>query len=234
MTIKYEKTPVDLQIEQHDLETNMVLKHLRNLNAYKYNIGDVLIREDKTYDNTWKVHLAQCGLPYKYVYVFENELGVGYIRRMSINGSKFVEKPVCVVEFNPNKTRFRVDPAYLDHLLLAEEGEEFDFKTDYKNARKKRLAMYKANEKLREKIETEDEALAFMESLQPGDEIWMGWANNNIEQSPGKFVKFVEGTKHNEPYMEVTGWRWHTKFPLSTIKYRHWYKTKPQFWDELL
>lgn len=177
--MKYDITQEDRDIMERDMRTDRTLKHLRNLSFYKFSIGDVLIREEKhrNYKNgtsEWKVRTADCNLPYKYVYVFENELGVGYIRRLSVNGSKFVERAMCVTEFDPDQTRFSLDPEYADHMLLAEEQDEFDTKSRYAEAKKKREQINRKNKKLAIPMPDEAAVITWMQNLKVGDQIWWG------------------------------------------------------------
>src|SRR5690349_10099313 len=150
--MKYDVTQEDRDTMARDMKTDRTLKHIANLSFYKFSVGDVLVREEKYHDYKndkieWKVRTDNNNIPYKYVYVFENELEVGYIRRLSVNGQKFVERPMCITGFDPLQTRFALDPEYADHMLLAVEGEEFDTKSRYAEAKKKREKIHRANKK---------------------------------------------------------------------------------------
>lgn len=186
--MKYDITLEDKQTMERDMQTDRTLKHLKNLSFYKFTIGDVLVREEK-YNNhdgkcEWKVRMADTNLAYKYVYVFENELGVGYIRRLSVNGRKFVERPMCITEFDPDQTRFSLDPEYADHMLLSAEDEEFDTKTRYADAKKKREQIHRKNKKIAVSLLDEAAAVAWMNTLKVGDQIWYGYSIGNIYKDP--------------------------------------------------
>jgi hypothetical protein len=193
--MKYEVTQDDQDIMARDLAQDRTLKHLRNLSFYKFSIGDVLIREEKysKYDGTgsfeWKVSKASCDLPYKYVYVFENELGVGYIRRLSVNGRKFVDRPICITEFDPDQTKFSLDPEYADHMLLANEDDNFDTKSRYDEIKKKREQIHRQNKKIRIPLNDEAQVLAWMKTLKIGDQLWWGYSISHIY----KDTYFVQG-----------------------------------------
>jgi len=187
--MKYEITQEDKDVMLRDMQSDRTLKHLRNLSFYKFTIGDVLIREEKYHNyqadkSEWKVKMASDNLAYKYVYVFENDLGVGYIRRLSVNGRKFVETPLCVTQFDPDETRFSLDPEYADHMLLASEDEEFDTKSRYDEAKKKREQINRKNKKIAISIPDEAAALAWMATLKVGDQLWYGWSIGGIEEKP--------------------------------------------------
>lgn len=186
--MKYEITQEDRDIMARDMQTDRTLKHIRNLSFYKFSIGDVLVRQSRRYIDgdryEWKTDIAGCNLPYKYVYVFENDLGVGYIRRLSVNGSKFVERPMCVTEFDPDQTQFIVDPEYADHLMLASEDEAFDTKSRYAEAKKKREKIHRQNKKLAMKFPDEAAVAEWMKTLKIGDQIWWGYTVSHINKEP--------------------------------------------------
>ena len=201
--MKYEITQADKDIMARDLQTDRTLKYLNNLTFYKFNIGDVLIREEKHRDYShpgnfiWKTVTAACGLNCKYVYIYENELGIGYIRRISVNGRKFVDNPMCVTSFDPDQTKFILDPEYADHMLFASENDEFDTKSRYDAIKKKRERIVRLNQKLAIKIDKgEAAAIEWMKKLKPGDQLWFGYGFSGIKKDP-VVVKSVQQVSHN-------------------------------------
>lgn len=240
--MKYVKDADDRKIEVNDLTHNRTLQHLRDINFYKFSIGDVLVREDK-YGEAWKVKMASCGLAYKYVYAFENDLGVGYIRRLSVNGKKFVDTAVCIVYFDPAKTRFQLDSAYADHILLAAEGEELDVKSEYSDIKKKREGVHRKNKKAAIRITSEAEGVAFIQSLKPGDQFWYGsYSVRSINKEPFKVVstKVLLHPSIGDSYIEYvqggTGYYANRPQRLAARHLGHSYifMTKPIFVDEIL
>lgn len=181
--MKYEISADDIKIMQQDMETNRTLKHLENMSFYKFSVGDVLVREDK-FHLGWKASLAGCGLPYKYVYVFENKLGVGYIRRLSVNGKKFVDVPICVLNFDPAKTRFSLDPEYADHILLSPDEADFDAKSRYAEIKKRRERIHRKNKKARLYFSDAQACNEWLKSLNIGDKLWRGSNLGNIGKEP--------------------------------------------------
>jgi hypothetical protein len=189
--MKYEVTQEDRDTMTRDMTTDKTLKHLRDLSFYKFSIGDVLVRRDRhrKWDNgndsyEWKTSIAQCGLPHKYVYVFENELGVGYIRRLSVNGRKFVDRPICVTEFDPDQVKFELDPEYADHMLLSHEDDDFDTKSRYDEVKRKREQINRKNKKLALVMPDEAAAIDWMSKLKVGDHFWYGYSVTNISKDP--------------------------------------------------
>jgi len=239
--MKYEKTAEDIKIEETDLKTNRTLKHLRHVNFYKFSIGDVLIREEKWGTNDWRVKTASCGLPYKYVYVFENELGVGYIRRLSVKGDKFVDTSVCVVNFDPHETRFSLDPSYANHLLLASEDDELDLKSEYTDIKKKREAMHRKNMKLAEKITNFAEGLEFLKKMKVGDTFWWGWGIRSIRETPVTITNIIIKLDGKQPeyeccieYTSSPGSSYTQRLTIDSMIRGKVFLTKPLFMEEVL
>lgn len=202
--MKYDITAEDIAIMEQDLKIDRTLKHLRNLSFYKFAIGDVLIREDKMYgqdgDLAWKVNIGSGDIPQKYVYIFENELNVGYIRRLSVNGRKFADKPFCITELDPDKTRFKLDPEYADYMLLsAGEDTEFDASIRYDELKKRRETLYRRNKKLAIPIPDEAAALAWMKTLTVGDQIWWGHSIRDIHEETYYVQEINWTTTHSAP-----------------------------------
>jgi hypothetical protein len=174
-----------------DMSTDKTLKHLRDMSFYKFAIGDVLVKQEKVHKwdqgndvYEWKTSIAACGLPYKYVYLFENELNIGYIRRLSVNGRKFVDTPLCVTEFDPDYIRFELDPEYADHMLLSEEEDKFDTKSRYDAIKRRREQVNRKNKKMAVSLPDVAAAVDWMSKLKVGDQIWYGHGITNIHKDP--------------------------------------------------
>ncbi len=262
--MKYEITQEDKDTMAFDMQHNRTLKYIRDLSYYKFTIGDVLIREEKyhnyqTSTSEWKPKIASCDLPYKYVYVFENELGVGYIRRLSVNGRKFVEKPVCVTEFDPDQTRFTLDPEYADHMLLAGEDDEFDAKTRYAEAKKKREQIHRKNKKLAIQLPDEAAAIAWMQTLKVGDQLWWGHSIGSIHKdayyvteinlktppgtspAPGNPFGYSYGYNQFSPHIKVStsapgsnGGGYANSLHASSMSRYYVFTQRPIFFDEII
>lgn len=246
--MKYEVTQEDRDTMDRDMKSDRVLKHLKNLSFYKFTIGDVLIREDKytrynangvgNHAYEWRVKLAECDLPYKYVYTFENELGIGYIRRLSINGRKYVERPICVTEFDPDLTRFSLDPEYADHMLLSNENEEFDAKSRYNEIKKKREQNNRKNKKFRLHFANETEAGQYIAKLKIGDTFWWGYSLNNIHKDPYYVTQLEVGSFPRENFFRMSqqsnsrliG----TAIGVQRLMRDYFFTQRPTFLDEII
>lgn len=241
--MKYLVTQDDLNTMEHDLHNDRTLKHLKDLSFYKFTIGDVLIRQERyrnsTGEHEWKTKLADCGIANKYVYVFENELGIGYIRRLSVNGRKFVDRATCVTEFDPDLTRFSLDPEYADHMLLSEENAEFDAKSRYDEIKKKREQINRQNKKLRLDIQTEDQAIEWLKNVNIGDTVWFGYSIGNINKYPysvdSKNINVSNPARssiilRNSAYPQSYG----QTFNVNSVLRYNIFTSRPIFMDEII
>jgi hypothetical protein len=73
--MKLTKTKTDEKKEANDLKNDPTLIFIANVNAYKFNVGDVLIKKIKAWDDNgekkvWDLETDNIGCPVKYVYAF--------------------------------------------------------------------------------------------------------------------------------------------------------------------
>jgi hypothetical protein len=236
--MKYTKDADDIKIEQYDLQNNRTLKHLRDLSAFKFAIGDVLVRDEKRGDQ-WVVQAGNGGLPYKWVYIFENELGIGYFKCLSINGKRFIHNAICAVEFDPATTRFRLDPEYADHIMLGDANAEFDVISNHKALKKKREKMNHENDKLAADTSNVVAIAAWMMTLKPGDNLWRSYTRQ-VEKEPHVVLSVKIGGSNGlaieDSYVELQHpTRTRTFHIRAKDTLNMWiYLTRPQFFEDIL
>lgn len=98
--------------------------------------GDILIREERKTGDTWvtekfsKVNSA----PRKYKVLYVDEVGAPYVSKISMKGDLCGDIK-CVYGYDMYWYRFRHDPDFLDHQILAEEDDKFDPQEVYKEKR---------------------------------------------------------------------------------------------------
>jgi hypothetical protein len=243
--MKYDITQDDKDIMEFDFKHDRTLKHLRNLSFYKFSIGDVLIREEKYRTDgkdQWRVKVADCGLPNKYLYAYENSLGVGYIRRLSINGRKFVDKATCVTQFDPDQTRFVLDPEYADHMLLASENDDFDAKSRYDDIKKKKEKVNRQNKKMRTTFVDEAAVKNWMKTLKRGDQFWFSHSLSRISKNPYVIDAIHLDIRRQSlwnntetiSYVSVTGGNYNTQLYPSSFITGYLFLSRPTFADEVI
>lgn len=169
----------DLTTIEYDSKNNPVVRYLKLKEEHQFNIGDVLVRQYARYtgDGTDNVHWdtemvsRASKVPKKFLYVYENEQGVGYVKQLRSNGSGVGTGITCLANTAYN-ARYVVDPDYQDHIIIGEG--EFDYKAAFKEARARRQEILKENKKILEKTNTYRAVNAALAQLKVGDEFWYG------------------------------------------------------------
>jgi hypothetical protein len=169
------KTPGDSKKEKLDLERNVILRFLANQDYYKFKPGDILVKKEAEYqnDNTIKWVTEEnwkSETPQKYVYAFENELGIGYVKVLKNDGSGPKGQALCMATFDPKHTRFTLDPGYADHLLVGEG--EYKYNEDIERIISYRKEAIEKNKKLVIDTTTSVGAKRWWKSLKVGDLIY--------------------------------------------------------------
>ena len=189
MKLKYEKNWSDSSREDSDLKTNPVMRFLKHQEYYKFNIGDIVLKQTKWSSNRdWETCNTAIGAPKKFMYVFENELGIGYIKQLKVDGSGFTSGLQCTANFDPDTTRLVLDPDFVDHMLVGEE--DFQYNKEYINKKNFRQEAIANNRKLLVSTQSHRKRIIWFHGLKVGDHFWFG-------------DTFDELVKHSYEVMEV-------------------------------
>jgi|GEM_PF-6481285 len=163
-------------------ENNAIVRYLRNQDHLRFQIGDVLVRQKKSWRQTdkevWETETVSSvsKAPKKFVYVAENQYGVGYIKQLKANGKGFTEGDViCLANIEFGYTRYVVDPDFQDHMLLDGDQTKFEYNTTFKEDRARRQSILKDNKKLLEPTTTALDIENIVKKLVPGDQLWVGY-----------------------------------------------------------
>lgn len=200
----YQKTPEDIRREENDLKTNAIMRWLQNQEAFKFNPGDILIKKNKvhkwgvSHDDTqdeWTIETTSSTVnaPKKYVYAFENKLGIGYIRQLKSNGDGYCGTLICVANFDPENTRFELDPDFVDHTLIGDG--EFAYNQEYLSKKKFRQDAMEANKKLLVKTSSEKGLREWFLGLKVGDEFWFGTTFDELVAHKYRVYGIYKGKK---------------------------------------
>ncbi len=165
------------------LQTNSpVVKYVRYARENKFNVGDILIEQNsyrsRHSETEWttKNVSSVASIPKKFVYVYEDDHGVGFIKQIKSNGRGLCDGVICLAETNLDNTRFIVDPEYADHIIIQGDVEGYDPAAAIKEDRAKRLKIYKSNKKLAVKSDTWVDVAIIAAQLKVGDTIWCGYS----------------------------------------------------------
>ena len=179
---EYAKTTQDQDREKYDLNNDKILMFLKNQESLQFKPGDILIKMVKNYQDEWNAETVSYAnsSPRKYMYVFENELGIGYIKAFLTSG-KLAERAVCITEFDLSSNKFVLDPEYVDHILIGGD-ETFAPTNTFKERKKFREKAIANNKKI---ILPKDSAsvFAWVNKLDVGHEFYFGYdIPNMVEQ----------------------------------------------------
>lgn len=196
--MKYTKTAKDIAKEKNDLEHNVIIKFLKNQDSFKFKVGDILIKHTKaikryshSHEVTWEPVVNSVGAPKKFMYVFENELGIGYIRQLKVDGKGFGSVLYCVANFDPNSVKFSLDPEYADHLLLNQE-EDFNHNKEYLQKKKFRKEAIEANNRILLSTKSSEFIAPWFLSLKVGDQFWMSDTYEGLIDSKHTVLRIAE------------------------------------------
>jgi hypothetical protein len=183
--LKYIKTDDDIEREERDLHLNQTVRFVKYQEAFKFNIGDIVIMQYKCAGG-WrtKTTTGTTDVPVKFMYVFENEVGIGYIKQLRVNGGGFTTLMTCVADINPEDTRLILDPELVDHLLLSDKGEEFDYSIAHAQKMAFRKEAVEKNKKLLLDLSTPEARVKWFYSLKKGDIVWAGRDWDSIINDP--------------------------------------------------
>lgn len=175
------------------------LKRIKNLQNYSqayywlkvkedsnFNLGDILVKmcvkkwgedgEATSYEA--ESVSSKSNTPRKYKVVYIDQYSVPFAKCIKADG-KLGKELICLAEINPQYNFFKVDPDYVEHTILADEGEVFVADQRLKEVKRQRREIHKQNKALREKITTLNEADKFLESLKPRDRFWIADKGND-------------------------------------------------------
>lgn len=108
--------------------TARMLKALKSWSDLE--VGEVLVRRDVSSGNLVEVS-GTCKVPQKFKIVHIDNLGVPWIKRMSVRGG-LSSKLYPMTHFEPERFTFEVDPEKIDAMLL---GIKYDARLEYKRMR---------------------------------------------------------------------------------------------------
>ena len=197
MSLKYEKTALDAHRERNDMAQNPIMLFLKHKEQFRFNVGDILVKEVNFNGNqepeNWQVEKNHIGSPQKFMYVFENELGIGYLKQLRVDGSGLTANLICTANFNPKTTRLKLDPDFVDHMMVGEG--EFCYNADYLRRSAFRKEAMKKNSKLLIRTVSVKEVCKWLKSLKVGDEFSLGATLDEMTKTRFKVTRSAKRRK---------------------------------------
>jgi hypothetical protein len=173
--MKFDLSKEDKKQLNNALESNPVRRWFLNKENLKFEIGDVLVKYHKHVDyqtrkESWKLENIQSNakLAQRYVYVHEDEFGIGYIKPLRVSDGTLGKELSCLVDFDYSSTKFQVDPEYAEKVLL--DGD-FDIKQIHKASLVQRKIVTKM--KIGFKPKSLKDYNDFFDKLKKGDTFWV-------------------------------------------------------------
>lgn len=171
---KRELTEEDIKIIKSHQECSPVVKFLKNKSKFNFTVGDYLIKLNKSHDDKWEIEKISgiSSQSKRFICIHEDEYGIKYIKPLTSLGTElpYINQLTDVSDW----TRYEVDPEYAEHIILDGESD-FDFSSQRKAELSRRNAITRKNKKISEKINSAEQAEAFIRSRKPGDKVWLGW-----------------------------------------------------------
>lgn len=194
MKLKFEKSVDDRAREISDIKRNPICRFLKNQEVFKFNIGDIVIKQKRrSMSEEWETEVIPgVRAPRKFMYVFENEVGIGYLKPLRVDGTGFTSELVMTANFDPDYVRFQLDPDFVDHMLIGED--DFEYNTSYINKKAYRDEAIKNNKKILVQTKATKKRAEWISNLKVGDEFWLGSDFDELAYNKYKVMEAISDT----------------------------------------
>ena len=203
--MKFELTEKQQKALNRTVEQNPVRRYLLNRDNLNFEIGDVLIKNNKGYQGVWKYETVSSGnqMAQRYVFIYKDEFGIGYVKQLRVSDGKLGDEIYCLADYDYESCRFEVDPEYAELIFL---DADFDIKAVHRQSLEQRKLVVKANRKIGVKPKTLKECNEFFAKLKVGDKFWV---SNDYTGKWSQQNEIVSITKMDAVKMDNTGdWEW--------------------------
>jgi hypothetical protein len=181
MNDKFKLTQEQILEIQQLRENNPVCRYLDMMENCKFSIGDILVKYSgrKDWNNSgkirWELEMLSPNstMPKRYVYVYEDKHGVGFVKRLNIKTGELCKETICladVVGTHSNLTKFQVDPEYMDSVLLGDGS--FDIKKLHKQSLEKKQRVKELNKSAAFVSSKLSEVNNFLSQIKAGDTLY--------------------------------------------------------------
>lgn len=180
-------THFDTSLSEKDLNkiaiidnTNPISIYLKRIGDMDFQIGDILIQKNympwkaKEDQDPWVVQTvsAASAAPAKFLFVYKDELGIGYIKKIKSDGSGLGSNLICLADEPLKYRKYEVDPEYAMDVVLLDTN--VDILAKHKNILAHRKSVDAKNKKIAIRVRSEIEREELFNSLKIGDQIWLG------------------------------------------------------------
>lgn len=125
--------PHEIRDVENFLKTSPVAQLIREYRNWKFAVGDVLVKHNKTYDEGYELETVSsvCPIPRKFKVVHIDELNIPWVKQVSVRGG-LGNKLYCVLNYHHPRVKWEVDPEQVEAILL---GFKYDPRAEYKRMR---------------------------------------------------------------------------------------------------
>lgn len=178
MSDKFKLTTEQLQEIEKMRAGNPVCRYLDMMENCKFSIGDILVKytgyvdwDDPNERIEWELEMlnSNSAMPKRYVYVYEDKHGVGFIKRLNIRTGELGKETICLantVGAYGQRVKYQVDPEYMDSVLLGDGS--FDIKKLHKQSLEKKERIKELNKAAAFSSKKLSELNVFLSQLKPG------------------------------------------------------------------
>jgi hypothetical protein len=232
--LKYTKSKDDKQHEERDLKGSPVMRYLRNQEALKFNVGDIVVKQtgyqkDAAGNQIWKTDTTPIGAPKKFMYVFENELGVGYIKQLKADGTGFTSFLQCVANFDCEYTRLALDPDFVDHMLIGDSGDQFQYNALHAAKKLRRKEAMDKNRKIILNMKAKEEW--FNNDAKAGDRFWYAHSHKELHKNEYEIIAVERSVVVGHDRLKVKpvgkNQSWTDSWDFDRVRYAKITLTKP-------
>lgn len=174
--MKFTLTQDDLDTIENMRADNPVCNFLDQHVTSRFSIGDILIRQTKGWEDEdpWETELVNhtTGVAKRYVYVFEDKHGIGFLKRLKTTDGTLGIETFCITEMISQRSRFKVDPDFEDSTLFGDGS--FDIKAIRKAGKAKKDKIIKFNKASLIKSNSLEALNNFFAQLKAGDSFYSG------------------------------------------------------------
>lgn len=206
-------SPDDQNRLKRDETRHPVVRYLKNKENMAFNIGDILIKRIRRttphQGETWITEMMSSAskTPRKYVFLHENEWGVGYIKRLKADGSGTCGPMMCMADVEYTWVRYEVDPEYSDHILLGEQ-EKYHYNERFRKEKEERQEIHKYNRSILISTKSYDIVNERVRMLKPGTRFWYNRWGIGISDLQNLEYEVVSNGKQGPPgtYNAMVKW----------------------------
>lgn len=174
--MKVELTEQEQKQLKRAVDNNPIRKFLLSREENSFEVGDILIKSLRRWKGSdqyeWQPESisSENKMPQRYVFIFKDEFGIGYMKQLKVSTGKLGKEIYCLSDYDTDSTKFEVDPEYAEKIFL---DADFDIKDIHKKSLEARKIVSKLNRKAGVKPKTLSQFNSFFDGMKAGDKFYL-------------------------------------------------------------